>query len=78
MKQKTPKAAAVSPKVDLPQRPQTRILQAHISPSLFDAVKAEARRQKRYMRDVVEWGLKEFLAHSAPAQAKRLGIAFRK
>lgn len=47
---------------------------AHIEENLYEAVLREAKVQRRSVREIVEWGMKEFLFNANPRAAAKLGI----
>jgi hypothetical protein len=53
---------------------QKRIVQAEISPELFEAVKKEMKKRKYKITQIVEWGLQTFLLNCNEEEAKKLGV----
>lgn len=57
-----------------PPKEVKQIVQTRIETRLFNLVRAEAKKRNSTIRQAIEWGLREFVAHSNPQEAARLGI----
>jgi hypothetical protein len=47
-------------------------VQAEIDAELYDAIKAEAKKRKATVKEVVTWGFKKYLEHTNPKLADKL------
>jgi hypothetical protein len=60
--------------IALPDAHEMRPFTAHIDKKLYAAVQEIAKAQRRSVREIVEWGMKQFLFASNPNLAAKLGI----
>lgn len=65
---------------ELPSKGETRPVQAEVDLALFEAVEKEMLKQKKKpkIREVVEWGLRAYLAKTNPQALKSLGLPANK
>jgi len=67
----------MKPQVMIPFKktiPNKVLVGTHIEKSLYDALSAECKRAKVTKQDIVEWGIKMYLANYSPKKAASLGI----
>lgn len=57
----------------LPTREEKRLVQAEVSAELFKTLSAEIKGKYK-MKEVIEWGMKQFLLSVNPDAATKLGI----
>lgn len=62
------------PRLPIPKKEEKRLMQAEVNLDLFAAVEKEMERRNLKIRQVMEWGLQQFLLASNPKEAARLGI----
>lgn len=60
-------------RVPMPVREAKVPAQVEVNADLMEAVEAEAKKRKLKKRQVVEWGLKQWLVMNNPKAAHRLG-----
>lgn len=61
-------------KIPLPIVEQKRLVQAEVEIGLYLAVDEGREEDSLKMRQVVEWGLKEWLKEAHPEKARKLGL----
>lgn len=60
--------------ISIPEAEKKRLVQAEVNQELFDQASREMKKRKVKIRQIVEWGLLNYLADKNPSAAKKFGI----
>lgn len=68
----------MKPLVPIPLPVAQHLVQASVDAALYREVQAVAKKNRMTMKQVVVWCFQEFLAHTDPEAAEKLGVKVEK